>query len=164
MDTLLALGAVLVMAISLLLIPLGIPGLWIMVGILSVGLIAGEVALGTYALLLGLTVMAEVAEWLTVERLGRRFGGTNSTFWGAVVGGAIGAVLGTPVPLVGNLVGAFLGTLVGAVAATWLQTRQLGGSMRAGWGALVGRALAVAIKVFVGLLILIVGGGAWLLG
>lgn len=164
MDTLLALGAVLVMAVALFLIPLGIPGLWIMVGILSVGLIAGQVSLGIYALLVGLTIVAEVLEWVTVERLGRRFGGTARTFWGAVIGGAIGAVVGTPVPVVGNVAGAFIGTLIGAVAATWLHTRELSGSMRAGWGALMGRAVAVAIKVFVGLLILIVGGGAWLLG
>ena len=164
MDTLLALGAVVVMAVALFLIPLGIPGLWIMVGILSVGLIAGKVALGVYALLVGLTIVAEVAEWVTVERLGRRYGGTSRTFWGAVIGGAIGAVLGTPIPIAGNVVGAFMGTLAGAAAATWLQTRELSGSMRAGWGALMGRAVAVAIKVFVGLVILIVGGGAWLLG
>jgi len=164
MDTLLALGAVVVMAVALFLIPLGIPGLWIMVGILSVGLIAGKVALGVYALLVGLTIVTEVAEWVTVERLGRRYGGTSRTFWGAVIGGAIGAVVGTPVPIAGNVVGAFLGTLAGAAAATWLQTRELSGSMRAGWGALMGRAVAVAIKVFVGLVILIVGGGAWLMG
>ena len=164
MDTLLALGAVVVMAVALFLIPLGIPGLWIMVGILSVGLIAGKVSLGVYALLVGLTIVAEVAEWVTVERLGRRYGGTSRTFWGAVIGGAIGAVVGTPVPIAGNVVGAFLGTLAGAAAATWLQTRELSGSMRAGWGALMGRAVAVAIKVFVGLVILIVGGGAWLMG
>lgn len=164
MNTLLALGAVAVMAISLLLIPLGIPGLWIMVGILSVGLIADQVSLGIYALLVGLTIAAEVAEWITVDRLGRRFGGTSRTFWGALAGGAIGAIVGAPIPIVGSVVGAFAGTLIGAVAATWLHTRRVGTAVRAGWGALVGRAVAVAIKVFVGLVILILGGGAWLLG
>ena len=164
MNTLLALGAVSVMAISLLLIPLGIPGLWIMIGVLSVGLIVGEVSLGVYALLFGLTIAAEVAEWLTVERLGRRFGGTSRTFWGALTGGAIGAIAGAPIPVAGSVVGAFAGTLIGAVAATWLHTRSVGHAVRAGWGALMGRAVAVAIKVFVGLVILILGGGALLLG
>lgn len=164
MNTLLALGAVIVMAISLFLIPLGIPGLWIMVGILSVGLIAGEIPLGIYAMLVGMTIIAEILEWVTVERLGRRFGGTSRTFWGAVIGGTIGAVVGTPVPVIGNIIGAFVGTMAGAVAATWLHTRELTGSMRAGWGALMGRAAAVAIKVFVGLLILVLGGGTWLFG
>jgi len=56
MNTLLAIGAVAVMAASLLLIPLGIPGLWIMVGILSLGLIAGEISLGIYGLLVAPTI------------------------------------------------------------------------------------------------------------
>jgi len=164
MNTLLAIGAVAVMAASLLLIPLGIPGLWIMVGILSLGLIAGEVSLGIYGLLVGLTIAAEVAEWAVVERLGRRFGGTSRTFWGALAGGAIGAIVGAPVPIAGSVVGAFVGTLLGAVVATWFHTKRLGGAMRAGWGAVLGRAVAVAIKVFVGLVMLILGGGALLFG
>ena len=163
MDTLLALGAVAAMAVSLLIIPLGLPGLWIMIGILSVGLIAGEISLGLYGLLAGLVIGAEVAEWITVERFGRRFGGTNRTFWGALAGGAVGAVIGAPVPIAGPVIGAFLGTLVGAVVATWLHTRRFGTAVRAGWGALLGRACATATKVFVGLAILILGGGAWLL-
>ncbi len=164
MHMLLAIGAVAVMAASLLLIPLGIPGLWIMVGILSVGLIAGEIPLAIYGLLVGLTIAAEVAEWAAVERLGRRFGGTSRTFWGALAGGTIGAIVGAPIPIAGSVLGAFAGTLIGAVAATWLQTRRLAGAVRAGWGALLGRAAAVALKIFVGIVILIIGGGAWLLG
>ncbi len=164
MNTLLAIGAVAVMAGSLLLIPLGIPGLWIMVGILSVGLIASEISLGIYGLLVGLVIVAEVAEWAAVERLGRLFGGTSRTFWGALAGGTIGAIVGTPIPIAGSVVGAFAGTLIGAIVATWLQSRSLGGAVRAGWGALLGRAVAVALKIFVGIAILIIGGGAWLLG
>ncbi len=164
MNTLLAIGAVAVMAGSLLLIPLGIPGLWIMVGILSVGLIASEISLGIYGLLVGLVIVAEVAEWAAVERLGRLFGGTSRTFWGALAGGTIGAIVGTPIPIAGSVVGAFAGTLIGAIVTTWLQSRSLGGAVRAGWGALLGRAVAVALKIFVGIAILIIGGGAWLLG
>lgn len=164
MNTLIAIGAVAAMAASLLLIPLGIPGLWIMIGILSAGLIAGELSLGVYGLLFGLAIAAEVAEWAAVGRMGRRFGGSSRTFWGAVAGGTIGAIVGAPVPIAGSVLGAFAGTLIGAVVATWLHTRRLGGAVRAGWGALLGRAVAVAIKVFVGLVILILGGGAWLLG
>jgi uncharacterized protein YqgC (DUF456 family) len=164
MSPLLAVGAVALMAIALLLIPLGIPGLWIMIGLLGAGLAAGEVSIGVFLVLLAVAVAAEVAEWASVDRIGRRFGGTSRTFWGALIGGAVGAVAGTPVPVAGSLVGAFLGTLAGAVLATWLETRRLGGSVRAGWGALLGRALAVAIKVFAGLVILLVGGGAMLVG
>jgi len=162
-NALLALGAVAVMALALLLIPLGIPGLWIMVGVVAAGLAAGHVSLGMFLLLLGLAIAAELAEWVSVDRLGRRYGGSARTFWGALIGGAIGVVVGAPVPVAGSLIGAFLGTLAGAVLATWLDTRRIRGSLRAGWGALLGRAVAVGVKVFAGLVILVLGGGAFLL-
>lgn len=163
MNGLLALGAVAVMALALLLVPLGIPGLWIMVGVVAAGLAGGKVSLGMFLLLLGLAVAAELAEWLSVHRLGRRYGGTARTFWGALIGGAIGVIVGAPVPVAGSLIGAFLGTLAGATLATWLETRRLGGSLRAGWGAVLGRTIAVGVKVFAGLVILVLGGGAFLL-
>lgn len=163
MNGWLTLGALLLMAGGLLLIPFGLPGLWIMVAVVAIGLAAGEISLGIFLVVLALGVTAELAEWISVDRLGRRFGGTGrSTFWGALVGGAIGVVVGAPVPVAGSLVGAFLGTLVGASVATWLETREIRRSARAGWGALLGRAAAIAIKVFAGLAILVLGGGALL--
>ncbi|HSM09038.1 MAG TPA: DUF456 family protein [Gemmatimonadota bacterium] len=162
MNGLLALGAVAVMALSLLLIPLGIPGLWIMVGVVAAGLAAGQISLGIFLLLLGVAVAAELAEWVSVDRLSRRYGGSTRTFWGALLGGAVGVVVGAPVPVAGSLIGAFVGTLAGAVLATWLETRRVGGSLRAGWGALLGRTVAVGVKVFAGLVILVLGGGAFL--
>jgi len=151
------------MALALLLIPLGVPGLWIMVAVVAAGLAAGHVSIGMFLLLLGLAVAAELAEWVSVDRLGRRYGGTTRTFWGALIGGAVGVILGAPVPVAGSLIGAFAGTLAGAVLATWLESRRLGGSLRAGWGALLGRTIAVGVKVFAGLVILVLGGGALLL-
>lgn len=163
MSGLAAAAAVAVMVIGLLLIPLGIPGLWVMVGVVALGLALGEMSVGMFLLLLGMAVAAELAEWVSVDRLGRRYGGTTRTFWGALIGGGIGVLVGAPVPVVGSLIGAFLGTLAGAVLASWLETRKLGSSVRAGWGALLGRAVAVGVKVFAGLVILVIGGGALIL-
>ncbi|MGI9038120.1 MAG: DUF456 domain-containing protein [Gemmatimonadota bacterium] len=164
MNPILAIGAVALMAIALLLIPIGLPGLWIMIALVAAGWMAGEVSVGVFLVLLAVAIAAEVAEWASVDRLGRRFGGTSRTFWGALIGGLVGAVAGAPIPVAGSIAGAFLGTLGGAILATWMETRRLAGSVRAGWGALLGRAVAVAIKVFAGLVILLVGGGALLLG
>ena len=158
-----AVAAVAVMALALFLIPVGLPGLWIMVGVVAVGLATGEVSLPLFLAALGIAGLAELAEWLSVDRLGRRYGGSTRTFWGALAGGTVGVLVGAPVPVAGSLVGAFLGTLAGAALATWLETRQLRDSLRAGWGALLGRAVAVAVKVFAGLVILLLGGGALLL-
>lgn len=163
MSTPLALAAVFAMGLSLLLIPLGLPGLWVMVGIAALGLIVGEISLGIFLLLIGLGVVAELIEWVAVDRLGRKFGGSTRTFWGALLGGGIGVLVGAPVPVAGSLIGAFIGTLAGAILATWLETRRLGDSLRAGWGALLGRAVAVGVKVFAGLVILVIGGGALLI-
>jgi uncharacterized protein YqgC (DUF456 family) len=151
------------MVLALLAIPFGLPGLWVMVGIVAVGLAVGEVPLGIFVVLAGLAVAAELAEWVSVDRLGRRFGGSTRTFWGAIIGGVIGVIVGAPVPVAGSLVGAFAGTLIGAVAATWLETRQVRGSLRAGWGALLGRVVAVSVKIFAALVILVIGGGALIL-
>lgn len=164
MSTPLALAAVIVMGLSLLLIPLGLPGLWVMVGIAALGLIVGEISLGIFFLLLGLAVAAELIEWVAIDRLGRKFGGSTLTFWGALLGGGIGVLVGVPLPVAGSLFGALIGTLGGAVLATWIETRRLADSVRAGWGALLGRAVAVGVKVFVGLVILVLGGGALLIG
>lgn len=163
MSGLAAAGAVVLMVVGLLVIPLGIPGLWIMVAVVAVGLAAGEIGLGTFAFVCALAVAAELAEWVSVDRLGKRFGGTRRTFWGALAGGMVGVVVGAPVPVVGSLIGAFVGTLIGAFAATWFETRRVRGSLAAGWGALLGRAVAVGVKVFAGLVILLLGGGALIL-
>lgn len=163
MNGLLTVGALVLMTGALFLIPFGLPGLWVMVAVVAIGLAAGEVSLGIFLVVLTLAVAAEVAEWVSVDRLGRKFGGGRSTFWGALVGGAIGVFVGAPVPVAGSLVGAFFGTLIGATLATWLATREMGTSARAGWGALLGRSVAVAVKVFAGLAILVLGGGALLI-
>jgi hypothetical protein len=65
-----------------------------------------------------------------------------------------GLFVGVPIPVVGSLITAFLGTFVGAVAVTLWETRSLARSASVGWGVLLARTLAVALKVAVGVLIL----------
>ena len=73
-------------------------------------------------------------------------------------------LIGTPVPVVGAFIGALLGTVAGAFALTWHQTRHTAGAARASMGALLGRAVAIGLKVFVGLVIIAIGGASLLLG
>ncbi len=151
------------MIASLFLIPLGLPGVWIMIAILLFGVVGGMVSPWIFLLLLILAGLAEVLEFFAVDRMTARYGGTKRTFWGAVVGGLAGAIIGTPVPVVGSLIGALLGTILGAFLLTWLHTGHTAGSARASWGALLGRAVAVGLKVFVGLVIIGIGGASLLL-
>ncbi len=163
-GTLIEIAAVIVMAAGLFLIPLGIPGLWLMIAVLAAAILLGAPV--AWTTLLGLAVLAGVAElteYLAVKFASDRYGGSNRAFWGAIGGGIIGAVVGTPVPVVGSLVGILIGTFAGAVLVAWLESRDAGGAVRVGWGAVVGRAAATAVKTAAGLVILLVSvGGFWL--
>jgi hypothetical protein len=152
------------MIVSLFLIPLGLPGVWIMIAILFLGVVNGMVSGWIFFVLVLLAGFAEFLEFVAVGRMTARYGGNSRTFWGAVVGGLAGVLIGLPIPVVGPLVAALLGTVVGAFLVTWHQTGHVGGSAWASWGALLGRAVAIGLKVFVGLVIIAIGGASLLLG
>lgn len=162
--TLVEVLALVVMVVGLLLIPLGIPGLWLMIAALLAAIVFGSPV--GWSTLLGLAVLAGVAElgeYLAVKLASGRYGGSNRAFWGAVAGGVIGGVLGTPLPVVGSLAGVLLGTFAGAVLVAWLESRDAGGAVKVGWGAVLGRAAAAAVKTAAGLVILVVSAGSfWL--
>lgn len=149
---------------ALLLVPLGLPGVWLMVLVLLGVTLAGEVAWLTWGVLAGLALLSELVEWGAVAWAGRRYGGSSRAFWGALAGGLVGAVIGAPVPLLGTLIAGAAGTFVGAAAITLHETRSLDTASRVGWGAALARTLAVGMKTAVGVLILVVGGTALFVG
>lgn len=164
MTTAIEVAAVLVMAAGLAVIPLGIPGLWIMVAALVAAVLLGApVGWGTVFALAVVAGVAEVAEYLAVKAASDRYGGSSRAFWGAIAGGIVGGLVGTPVPVVGSLLGILLGTFAGAVAVAWLDFRDAADAVRVGWGAVLGRAAAAAAKTAAGLAILVVSAGSfWL--
>lgn len=165
METaILAVLGILVMAGALLLVPLGLPGTWIMLAVVALGALAGEVGWTTVAALAGLLLLAEAAEFLLVRALSLRYGGSGAAFWGAVAGGLVGVAVGAPVPVVGSLLAGVVGTFLGATAVAWWETREARAAARVGWGAVLGRAAAAAVKTAAGIVVLVVGGGALFLG
>lgn len=141
------------LVLSLLLVPLGLPGLWVMVGLgLLYDLMVGgdPIGMGVLAGALALAVVAEVIEFMLGGRVARRFGGSRRAEWGAIAGGIVGAIVGLPVPIVGPLLGAFTGAFAGALVGELTVRRELRGSTRVAVGALIGRAMAVAVKVAIG--------------
>lgn len=156
MSYVLAGAVVLTMLIALVLIPLGLPGLWLMVlvtlGLTLAGSVGWKVGLGTAAA----AAVAELAEFLVLQRFGRRYGGSRLAFWGAVLGGLSGLFVGIPVPVVGPLLSAFIGTFLGAGLVTWIETRSLEASTRVGWGLVLARTAAVGLKVATGLALVVV--------
>jgi uncharacterized protein YqgC (DUF456 family) len=153
--------------VGLVLVPLGLPGLWLMVlGVLGYGWLTDfrTVGVGMIALVLALAAVGEVIEAWMGFRLAQRYGGSSRAGWGALLGGIAGAIVGVPVPIVGSVIGAFVGSFAGAAVFTYLGTPSLHGAARAGWGALVGRAAAAAVKVALGLVIVVIGAFAVLRG
>lgn len=158
----LAVLAIVVMVIALFLTPLGVPGNWIMVGVLAAAAIFGEVSAGVMIAALLIAGAAEVVEFMIVSRLNLRYGGTNRAFWGSIAGGIVGVMVGIPVPVVGSIVAGFVGSFVGAAIVTYLETTKSDAALRVGWGVLIGRALSAAAKSAAGVVILVVGAAALL--
>lgn len=142
----------------LLLVPFGLPGLWLMAALTLIGLPMGLVGWGTLAIVAAVALSAEAVEFILVKRLGEKFGASRKAFWGAVIGGMAGLFVGVPIPVVGPILTAFLGTFVGAAVVTFFETRSLAAASRVGTGTLLGRAVAAATKVAAGVFILIVVG------
>ncbi|HEX7117285.1 MAG TPA: DUF456 domain-containing protein [Longimicrobiales bacterium] len=157
-----AIIGVLIMIPALLVIPLGLPGLWIMVAVLAGGALLGEVGLAALIGALVLAVAAEAAEFVFVKRLNHRYGGSRRAFWGALAGGIAGVLIGLPIPVVGSVVAGVLGSFAGAAAVTLWETRRLRSAARVGWGVLLGRTFAIAAKMGAGVVILVIGAGALL--
>ena len=142
-----------VLILSLILIALGLPGLWVMIASAVVyNILIGETAIGWFTLIcVGiLAAIAEVIEWTLSGKYARKYGGSRRASWGAVIGGTLGAILGFPIPIVGPLIGAFAGSFAGALFGELSSGGTRRDSARVAWGALVGRVAATAMKMAIG--------------
>lgn len=147
MTLLIGISAGFLMLLGLLLIPFGLPGLWLVVGV-AVGLaFLGWVSLRLALVAVIAGIVAELAELGVLQALGKAHGGSTRAFWGAVIGGMMGLFVGLPIPLVGPILTVFLGTFLGAGLVTYLETRSMAHSTRVGWGVVLARTVAVVLKV-----------------
>jgi uncharacterized protein len=151
---------VVAMVVSLFLIPLGLPGLWLMVGAVAVGAILGEIGVTIVVAALVIALIAELIEFVLVKRLTQQYGGSRKAFWGAIAGGMVGVIVGVPVPIVGTIAAGLIGSFVGAAIVTYAETKELRAAHRVGFGAVVGRALSAVTKIAAGLAILVMGVAA----
>jgi uncharacterized protein len=162
MLTLLALLGVLVMVGALALIPLGVPGTWIMVGVLAIGALAGRVGALVLIAAIVLAGIAELVEFVASARVNRRYGGSRGAFWGAAFGGILGVIIGVPVPVIGSVIAGFIGAFLGAAAVTFHEVKDYDRAWQVGRGALVGRVVSAAVKTGIGIVILVLGAAALL--
>jgi hypothetical protein len=143
---------------GLLLIPFGLPGLWvILLGILGYGWMTDFQTMSVWfmGLMLGLAILGEVFEAWIGFGYAKKYGGSSRAGWGALVGGLVGAIIGVPIPIIGSVIGGFVGAFVGAALFEYTRARHLEGSAKAGWGAVLGRAFASAMKMALGLVMVV---------
>jgi uncharacterized protein YqgC (DUF456 family) len=154
---------------GLALLPFGLPGLWVIVlGVLATGWLTGfrTITIGVIVLFVGLALLGEIVEAWLGFRFAKRYGGSARAGWGALIGGLVGAAIGVPVPLVGSVIGGFLGAFAGAAVLEYTAVRQSAPAARAAWGAVLGRAIAAAAKMALGVVMAVaavfavLGGGA----
>jgi uncharacterized protein YqgC (DUF456 family) len=156
--------AVLILAliciVSLFIIPIGLPGTWVMVAA-GVGYSLLKPDSIGWITLVGITaiaVVAEIVEFTLAGTYAKKYGGSRRASWGAIIGGTIGAIVGVPIPIIGSIIGGFAGAFIGALVFEYSRGTGAQDSTRVAWGALVGRAVASAMKVGAGLAIT-----AWLI-
>lgn len=143
----------LVLLVCLVMIPLGLPGLWIMVGVAVVynGVVGADaISIVTMVGVALLALGAEIVEFMLSGRYARKYGGSRRSSWGAVLGGMAGAFMGVPVPIVGPMIGAFVGAFAGALVFEYTRAGDHRIATRAATGALLGRVVAAAMKVAMG--------------
>jgi len=147
---------------GLLLVPIGLPGLWVMLGaalLYWVLVPLGGIGAWTFGGVSALVVIAELLEYTLGARYTRKYGGSSRASWGALLGGFVGAGLGVPVPVIGSVLGAFVGAFAGAFIGELTVHRDLRGDpTRAATGAVIGRAVAAAAKSGIGVVVAV-----WLL-
>lgn len=149
--------------LGLLLIPFGLPGLWLIVlAVAGYGWWTDfrTISLGVVALAVALAALGEAGEAWVGFRFAQRYGASRRAGWGALAGGLMGALIGVPVPIVGSVVGGFAGAFAGAALLEYTAARRTGAAARAGWGAVLGRAAAAALKLALG--VVIAAGALWL--
>ena len=149
-----------ILFLSLLIIPIGLPGTWVMLAA-GVGysiLVPNSIGMFVLFGVTAIAIVAEILEFTLSGKYATKYGGSRRAGWGAIIGGTVGAFVGVPVPLIGPIIGAFAGSFIGAMAMELSRGTDVQGSTRVAWGALVGRAVAAALKVAAGCMI-----AAWLL-
>ena len=152
----------LVLLLALAMIPVGLPGTWVMIAAaIALGFASAAVHVG-WVVIGGCVVIAIIAEALDVvlaARYTKRYGGSRRGAWGAFIGGIVGAVVGVPMPVIGSVLGAIAGSFIGALVAEVSGGAAHDAAARAATGAAIGRAFAMATKVAAGAVI-----AAWMLG
>jgi uncharacterized protein YqgC (DUF456 family) len=142
----------------------GLPANWLIIAILWVWdwLTPGmAISVNMYLIFLGAAFLGECVEFALQAAGARKYGASRSGNWGAVAGAIVGAIFGAPFFLgLGALVGAVLGAYLGCLGIELLNERPMAEAKRAALGALLGKVLGLAVKIGIGVVLLVQAFGA----
>jgi uncharacterized protein YqgC (DUF456 family) len=150
-----------VVILSILMIPLGMPGTWIIAVAAAVYRITipdGGVGYFTVGAMFALAIVSAIIEMSLSAKYARKYGGSRRAGWGAVLGGIVGAFVGIPIPIVGSVIGAFVGAFLGAFVFEMTKGTAVTGSGKVATGALMGRIVGAVMNVAIGVVM-----GAWVM-
>jgi uncharacterized protein len=144
-----------ILLVGLVLTIMTLPGLWLMLA----------AALGyawlthwnyiwwkTLAALLVIAGLGEVVELMFSAKGAKSSGGTKRGAWGALIGGVLGGLFLSfiPIPIISTLIGVCLGTFLGAMIGELSGGREALDSAFVGVGAAKGRLMGTLAKVALG--------------
>ena len=138
----------------------GIPGVWILIG-LAIGINIGQdmwldanaphtFHWITIVACVVIAIGAEVTETLLGGIGAKRFGASKQGVIGAIAGSIAGAIAGTiflPIPFLGTLIGAATGAALGAMLGELIAGKQIHHSWKPALGAALGRILGSLAKL-----------------
>ena len=151
----LAFTCVVLMALSLFLIFLGLPGTWSILGIAIAWAILAPVPSFSWAFLLFLiclAVVGEVAEFTATYFGARKYGGSGKGSVGGMIGAVIGGILCAPFLFgFGALFGALAGGFTGCFLVEKFAGAETSAATDAALGATLGRFGGFAVKLGIGI-------------
>lgn len=147
---------ILALLVGLTLIIFGIPGTFVIVAAALVyGLITkfAEINAVTLLLLLGIALLGELVEFVSGMYGARKLGASKLGMGFALAGGLVGGIFGTMVyPVVGTIIGILSGTFCGGVLGEKMLKKELAPSLKAGFGAFIGRLGGTFAKLALGII------------
>jgi uncharacterized protein len=151
---------ILVLLLGTFSILFGFPGtVIILIDVFLYGAITGfeKIGLKILMVLLVLSVLAEVADFAVSMAGAVKFGVSRKGFWAFTVGGFVGALLLTPLFLgLGLLIGTFLGGFIAMLIMELLARNRIKPTLRASYGAILGRVAGIFVKGVFALIMVIV--------
>ncbi len=157
MISILAIIWIALMVLSLMLLMIGLPGNWVIIG-LAVGwtfIVPAAFTWQFFALLIGLGIIGEIMEFFAGHFGAKRFGGSTKGSIGGIIGAIIGGIMCAPIFFgFGALPGALAGGFLGCFLVEKLRRMDTFAALRSAFGSTVGRFGGFLVKLGIGLIMI----------